>query len=82
MNDIGFRNEYVAGVNSFLDFISARLSTTADIRCPYNKCCNQYYKSQHVMREHLLISGRIQPIVSGYIMEKVLMHLLSKVMSK
>jgi hypothetical protein len=56
MNGILFTPEYVAGVNSFVDFISARYSSTELIYCPCNLCCNQYHIPQHLVRQHLIIN--------------------------
>ncbi|RWR80301.1 hypothetical protein CKAN_00893400 [Cinnamomum micranthum f. kanehirae] len=52
-----FSAEYIAGVNSFIDFAKANSGGAVLINCPCNDCCNHRKHDYITVRNHLHIQG-------------------------
>ncbi|XP_060195087.1 uncharacterized protein LOC132624303 [Lycium barbarum] len=50
-------NEYVSGVNDFLDKAFERASKGNEILCPCKKCINRYWHYRNVVEGHLVVNG-------------------------
>nr|XP_009769766.1 PREDICTED: uncharacterized protein LOC104220570 [Nicotiana sylvestris] len=53
-------NEYIRGVNDFLDKAFERASEGNEILCPCKKCANCYWRIRNVVEDHLVGYGFIQ----------------------
>nr|XP_009621832.1 uncharacterized protein LOC104113387 [Nicotiana tomentosiformis] len=55
-------DEYIRGVNDFLDFAFERAAQGKEIMCPCIKCINRYWYYRNVVEDHLVVYG----FVKGY----------------
>ncbi|XP_019263792.1 PREDICTED: uncharacterized protein LOC109241509 [Nicotiana attenuata] len=55
-------DEYIRGVNNFLDKAFERASQRNKILCPCKKCINRYWHYRNVVEDHLVVNG----FVDGY----------------
>ena len=49
--------QYVKGVQAFMEFVADHMGKECEVRCPCINCLNLYIKSQDVVHNHLLIRG-------------------------
>ncbi|XXG58070.1 hypothetical protein AAC387_Pa04g0473 [Persea americana] len=52
-----FSAGYIAGVNSFIDYVKANSGGAMLINCPCNDCCNHQKHGYVTVRSHLHIQG-------------------------
>ena len=52
-------DDYLAGVNGFLDFAYAGKSSDAKIRCPCAKCVNRFLYKRNTVYDHLVCDGML-----------------------
>uniref|UniRef100_M1DTK7 Retrotransposon protein, Ty3-gypsy subclass n=1 Tax=Solanum tuberosum TaxID=4113 RepID=M1DTK7_SOLTU len=62
MNCLRWTDEYIHGVNNFLDKAFERASQGKEILCPCKKCINRYWHYRNVVEDHLVVDG----FVDGY----------------
>ncbi|XP_070003906.1 uncharacterized protein [Nicotiana sylvestris] len=62
MNLLRWTDEYIRGVNDFLDKAFERASQENEILCPCKKCLNRYWYYRNVLEDHLVVHG----FVDGY----------------
>ncbi|XP_019255009.1 PREDICTED: uncharacterized protein LOC109233579 [Nicotiana attenuata] len=55
-------DEYIRGVNDFLDKVFERASQGNEILCPCKKCINHYWHYRNMVEDHLVVNG----FVDGY----------------
>jgi len=53
-------NEYISGVNNFLDTAFERASKGDEILCPCKKCANCKWHHRNVVEDHLVVYGFVQ----------------------
>ncbi|XP_049387467.1 uncharacterized protein LOC125851762 [Solanum stenotomum] len=53
-------NEYISGVNNFLDTTFERASKGDEILCPFKKCANCKWNHRNVVEDHLVVYGFVQ----------------------
>nr|XP_016489729.1 PREDICTED: uncharacterized protein LOC107809581 [Nicotiana tabacum] len=63
MNLLRWTDEYIRGVNDFLDKAFERAAQRNEILCPCKKCMNRYWYYRNVVEDHLVVHG----FVDGYI---------------
>ena len=52
-----FSDEYVKGVNEFMNFILEKFGEEAEILCPCSRCLNQKDLHQSIVHKHILLNG-------------------------
>nr|XP_009757263.1 PREDICTED: uncharacterized protein LOC104210136 isoform X2 [Nicotiana sylvestris] len=62
MNLLRWTDEYIRGVNDFLDKAFERAAQGNEILCPCKKCMNRYWHYRNVVEDHLVFHG----FVDGY----------------
>ncbi|XP_019267386.1 PREDICTED: uncharacterized protein LOC109244707 [Nicotiana attenuata] len=62
MNLLRWTDEYIRGVNDFLDKAFERAAQGNEILCPCKKCMNRYWYYRNVVEDHLVVHG----FVDGY----------------
>ncbi|XP_075074545.1 uncharacterized protein LOC142162131 [Nicotiana tabacum] len=62
VNLLRWTNEYIGGVNNFLDKAFERAAQGNEILCPCKKCINLYWHYRNVVEDHLVVHG----FVDGY----------------
>ncbi|XP_019230042.1 PREDICTED: uncharacterized protein LOC109211006 [Nicotiana attenuata] len=62
MHLLRWTDEYIRGVNDFLDKAFERASQGNKILCPCQKCINRYWHYRNVVEDHLVVNG----FVDGY----------------
>ncbi|XP_019226066.1 PREDICTED: uncharacterized protein LOC109207583 [Nicotiana attenuata] len=62
MNLLRWTDEYIRGVNDFLDKAFERAAQGNEILCPCKKCMNLYWYYRNVVEDHLVVHG----FVDGY----------------
>lgn len=65
-------DDYLAGVNGFLDFAYTGKSANAKIHCPCVKCVNRFLLKRNTVYEHLVCDGMLYiDIQFGVVMVKL-----------
>ncbi|XP_019253012.1 PREDICTED: uncharacterized protein LOC109231844 [Nicotiana attenuata] len=62
MNLLRWTDEYIRGVNDFLDKTFERAAQENEILCPCKKCMNRYWYYKNVVEDYLVVHG----FVDGY----------------
>ncbi|XP_019254950.1 PREDICTED: uncharacterized protein LOC109233515 [Nicotiana attenuata] len=62
MNLLRWTDEYIRGMNDFLDKALERAAQRNEILCPCKKCMNRYWCYRNVVEDHLVVHG----FVDGY----------------
>ncbi|KAH0776270.1 hypothetical protein KY290_007681 [Solanum tuberosum] len=62
MNCLRWTDEYIRGVNNFLDKAFERASQGNEILCPCRNCINRYWHYRNVVEDHLVADG----FIAGY----------------
>ncbi|XP_019265558.1 PREDICTED: uncharacterized protein LOC109243116 [Nicotiana attenuata] len=57
MHLLRWTDEYIRGVNDFLDKAFERASHGNEILCPCTKCINRYWNYRNMVEDHLVING-------------------------
>ncbi|XP_016450659.1 uncharacterized protein LOC107775446 [Nicotiana tabacum] len=57
MNLLRWTDEYIRGVNNFLDKAFERAAQENEILCPCKKCMNRYWYYRNVVEDHLVVHG-------------------------
>ena len=52
-----FSDEYMKGVEEFMQFVRGKFSEDEEILCPCSICLNQMYRHQTMVQRHLLMNG-------------------------
>ena len=52
-----FSDEYMKGVEEFMQFLRGKFSEDEEILCPCSICLNQMYRHQTMVQRHLLMNG-------------------------
>ena len=52
-----FEDQYMNGVDYFLDKAFERAAIGKEILCPCKNCCNRYWEKRDNVREHLIVDG-------------------------
>lgn len=57
MHAILFTDEYMKGVQQFMDFVKGKFSENEEILYPCSRCLNQNYLDQAIVERHILMYG-------------------------
>ena len=52
-----FEDQYMNGVDYFLDKAFERAAIGKEILCPCENCCNRYWEKRDNVHEHLIVDG-------------------------